>query len=191
MNSIVIFSTYTNIREYFEKGKMVPFSKIVFSGRLDRQKPWVKDLCSRITNQINNSIFSIVDFKFYLIHHYFFKETLFWKEINVKEIPQIASLFTKNNLSLEKEFMIETAQKSNITSMETLYKINSNGNNILMDFMEKDFISPAFYYKYFPVEFPESKYSENQKTKTINKTIKKIKKHKGENKCLRKQIEER
>ena len=48
-----------------------------------------------------------------------------------------------------------------------------------MDFIEKGFISPAFYVKYFPTEFPESKHSVNKTTEQINKTTIKIKKNKG------------
>ena len=59
MDSREVFGVYTNITECFEKDRNVSFNKPVFIGRLQKQKVWVKDICSRITNEINNGIYSI------------------------------------------------------------------------------------------------------------------------------------
>lgn len=185
-----VFSLYTNTRDCYEKGKTVNFSKDVYIGRYRNQNKLIKSYCERIACEINNHYFTLEDFKCYLIHHYLLHETLFWSQIKIKKIPKIAPLFSKNKLYKDKELMLEISLKTEINDMETLYRVNSNGNNILMDFIEKGRISPVFYLKFFPKEFPISKYSKSRQIKIINETIKKIKKNKGEKEWLQRKLKE-
>ena len=189
MDSLEVFSAYTNIIEFFEKDKGDNFSKIVYVGRLERQKLWVKDICYRIANEINNGYYSIENFKCYLIYQYFFNEKFFWNKIKTKEIPQIAFLFSKTTLDNNKTFVLELSKKTNISKMQELFEINSNGNNMLLDFIHKKYISPAFYFRFYKEQIPNSnRYEESKKQKIINKTIKKIKKNKGVTTWLKQQL---
>jgi len=183
----MVFSTFQNVKSYFEKGKDIDFNSRVSTIWLNRSPDYVKGYCEKIVRYINNGHFDLQDFKIYLLYHFIFNDRLYWKDVKVTEIQRISTLFTEKNLRKEEAFMLELAKKLKIKNINTYYKTNSDGNNILLDLILKGMISPLFYIVMFEHGWDESenKYDVSNQLIKLNNITKLILNRKGERRWLK------
>ena len=84
---IDIYSVYMNCQTLYKKVKYDNLHQRVYKGRFDKIKkgtPYIYKLCTEIWNGIQNSHYSIEDFKVYLIHNYILEGKIAWKDIASK-----------------------------------------------------------------------------------------------------------
>ena len=91
-----------------------------------------------------------------------------WKDIKISDILTNKKIYTPKQLTKDKEFILNLSKRVKIKSINIYYKVNANGNNILLDLILDKYISPVFYVRML-------KYREDEKQKYIpSDTLKKV-----------------
>ena len=137
MKSNNIYSIFRNIENTMKRNvrKEHPFHRLLLGKIFDNERLGIKQQCISITRHINSNLFSLNDFKCYMLYKHFFLEKVTWKDVDIKEIPLVAKLFAPKTLKKETQLIKDICERANISDMDSLYKINSNGNNILLDLL--------------------------------------------------------
>lgn len=177
ISSIKIFSFLHNCKTCFEKYKVVDLDKPVNKVHFSRQPKYLIDICSKVVGRINNNHFNFYDFKMYILTQYMFKEKINWSEIKLDTISDASK--NCSNIKYEKDSeYIKNLLNAIEMDVSDLFKVNSNGNNILLDLIIEGKVSPIYYILQYhnPDEFfANPKYDISSKLDLINKRTETIK----------------
>jgi len=144
ITSINIFSFLHNCKLVFVENKDVDINKTVNKMHFSRQPNYVIDICSRIVGRINNNHFSFYDFKLYVFMMYLLKDKVNWKDIVLTDVI-IVSKKCSNERYLKDNTFVDSILNKLDMEFSDLLKVNSNGNNILLDLILQGKISPVYY----------------------------------------------
>lgn len=141
---------------------------------------YMKILCKKIYNDIENSKYTYNDLIIYLIHNAMFSRKENFNEINKENIKKISDLYKKQRLIIDKENIKKIMKELNI-KFNYLFNIDERGGTLCFDFCNEEIISPLLWIlkskKYFVEESFFVKLFENDNHKTFRKYCNVIKKY--------------
>lgn len=143
--TLKIFSIFRNCQLFVEKEKSINLGDIWYHGVYNKQREFVKVKCSEVVKYINNGFFTFGDFKIYLLNHYIFNNKMIWRDIKISDILISKKIYTKKQLDKDKKFILDLNEKVKFKDINTYYKVNADGSNILYDLILKKYITPIFY----------------------------------------------
>ena len=98
-----------------------------------------------------------------------------WNNVDERKVKDISRMFTGKQLAKDTKFVEELIEKTEFNNISELYKVNSNGNNILLDLILDNKMSLAFYINNFKNGmscFDSAKYELSEKLRRVNESIK-------------------
>lgn len=168
----MVFSIIKNVEKFLESNKDVNIFKEQSIFWYTKNPDFIKNICKRIYNEIENHFYSYYDLAIFLLNYSIFYGKCDYKYILEKDINKASEIFSKEQLQKDEKFMLELNQILNFDA-EEYFKIKKEGGNIIYeDLIMKRKISPYFYLEYYTkVKREEEKESEELKQfiKVINK----------------------
>lgn len=171
-SEIKIFSVFTNCKNFVEKKKSPKIDDVLNINYYNRNSPYVKSKVKEALRFMNNGFFDLKDFKTFMLYSYIYRDKMQWKDVKMSNIMACKTLFTKKQLDKDKEFILNLSKKvGKIKDINTFYRVNANGKNILLDLLLDKYISPFFYIRMSKYRTP---YKRTYKVSDILKKIDRI-----------------
>jgi hypothetical protein len=150
ITKLKVFSFFYNCRKCFSEGVDIKnLNSLVNTVHYNRQGKYIMEKCSNIVRRIRSNNFSFFQYKVYILYLSIFKDTVNWNDIDLNDIIKIARLFTSRQFQKDKDFLLQLNKKLSFENINFLYKVNANGNNIMLDLVLKNKISPYTYMKLY------------------------------------------
>lgn len=131
--------------------------------------------CNKMYTSYMNHHFTMKDFCLHILNEMLCRPSEEFLYIpsnwNVENISKVSALFTREQLKKDQEFIIQVSKKTGLDSIEKYYNINSNGESIAFDFLNKRYISPIFIMRYKNSFASEDGFEESEAHKRMRRII--------------------
>lgn len=172
-SSLMVFSIIKNVEKFLESNKDVNIFKEQSIVWYSNNPDFIKNICKRIYNEIENHFYSYYDFAIYLLYNAIFYGKTEIKLINHKDINKASELFTNEQLRRDEQFILDLNDVLKF-DIADYFKINRNGGCILYDdIVMKKRVSPLFYMEYSEHVETENR-EQNEELKQFIKVTNKI-----------------
>jgi len=161
-----------------KNGREVDLDSNIHPIVFERQRPLIKQKCANIVAYINSGHFKFLDFKLFVLYSYTLLNRFNWGKVTLETVKNSMVNFDPNRYNQDKIYVKELSERLDIKHIRELFKINSNGNNILYDLIYQGELSPMLYIKKYDIglrEFEKSKYELSPELILFNKGIQLIK----------------
>lgn len=143
---IDVLSIYANCYKVFKKLKYVDIDKRVFIKQWENSKPFIVTKCEKIWNDIQNSYYSLDDFKIYLLHNYLLGGKCGWSDIITDDIVKVIKLYDKPQFIIDQQTILEISKEiSEITNIKDYFYINEDGESLVYSLIINKHVNPIFY----------------------------------------------
>jgi len=151
---LMVLSIVTNISKAVNK-KSTDYStlniyKLSHQFHYDRSPEYIKQICKKIYNDIENHFYSYRDLALFIACDFLYNQKNSWKSIDVKNINIVKEMFTESRFLIDQQTIIEINKKTGFEKLSQYFQLNSDGISVMYDLVmhKKHFISPLFYLKY-------------------------------------------
>lgn len=176
---IQIFSFFRSVKIALKEDDIdFNLNTIFFKKIWERQPEYIQRHCNRICSEIYSNRYTFFNFKISILNNLLFNKNIDLKNINLKSVERIKKLYTKERLEKDKNTILDLKEDIDFQDINIFFKINFNDISYLYEFIQKGFISPIFWIKYYKndyfknLKFPESK--EHEHFRKVMKILKRV-----------------
>lgn len=147
VNPVNILSILSNVRKINKTNKYVDLDSGVNMFRWNKTQGFVRTKCTDIWNDMQNSLYSISDYKLYLLHKILLDGKIELEKINATEIKKVVDVYTPSQFIIDKQTILEVSKEVKLNDINDYFSINEDGESLIYKLIINKHVNPIFYMK--------------------------------------------